>query len=408
MFLMFCALTAYYAGLSWLLSQPWLNMPAEMNTVLVASIAVQILFLMLAMLGLASEKPVSRLGWHLYTLAQAIFTGWLAYQGVMQPDGKLVWWIWGICSLIKVWGLFSYGSWLQSSYWPRIFFDKTLRVYQQEDSTSYRQPQVQPAASVQPTAAPRSRVFPAPSRKNPSVQSEGPYLQDLNGQPVDQSAGRPYQPEMSYQQVVKTYGTPEVQNPQPAPQFRQQPQPVYQQPVYEEDEYEMLQEDPVLEKTVFSYPQLAIHIAVCVYSELILLPILCEFLHPWLVTTDKNYSFATQVMFSLCIISAIVWTIAVFFLYLRQPSSRAVVGICMGVEAMTAVWTVLKLYSYTQSIDVIYSWYVYAIFAVLDLVRLGILLWAASPVFKVPVPKPDEYDSSFSFPFGKDSDEDEE
>ncbi|MCF0259024.1 MAG: hypothetical protein HUJ54_04110, partial [Erysipelotrichaceae bacterium] len=214
-----------------------------------------------------------------------------------------------------------------------------------------------------------------------------PYEQTPVQQPAySQPQHRAGQQEMSYQDVMNAYGQPVSPAPvQPAPAS------AYAEPVYE-DEYEdeSVGQEHEKKKTVYSYYQISLHIAFCVYSQLILMPIMCEFLHPAFVSTDRQYSFATQVMFSLCVISAIAWTVAVFFLYLNQPSSRKIVGVCMGVEVMTAIWTGIKLMSIAKTVDIAYPWYAYALFIFLDVVRVGLILWAAWPVFTVPVPEPDE------------------
>ncbi|MCF0259018.1 MAG: hypothetical protein HUJ54_04080, partial [Erysipelotrichaceae bacterium] len=128
-FLVFCALTAYYAGLSWLMTSPWISMPESMKTVFIASVGLEVMIAMVLLMWLYSEQPASRWGWFLFVLGEGAFTGWLAWQTISNPEGKLCWMAWGLCSMLKVWAMFSYGHWLKSSWWGQIFFDKTLKIY---------------------------------------------------------------------------------------------------------------------------------------------------------------------------------------------------------------------------------------------------------------------------------------
>ena len=135
-------------------------------------------------------------------------------------------------------------------------------------------------------------------------------------------------------------------------------------------------------KEPLTYPQMAFRLGLCVYGELIVFPILCTLFSSFFASFDLQQVFAVREMFMLCIFSAFIWTIPVFYLYYDQPRSKTIVWGCLAVEALLLIWTGSRLYGYWAS-D-LYPLRAIVLFGLLDLARLGILVYFAKPVLTTP------------------------
>lgn len=148
------------------------------------------------------------------------------------------------------------------------------------------------------------------------------------------------------------------------------------------------------------YPRMAIRIAAVVYGELILFPTIVHIFQDNFVSMDGKSVFALNLMFTLCILTAVLWTLPVFFLYLKQPGCKKIVwGAGVG-QILIAAFGSWMLSRYGSNEDILYPAKVFTLFLILEVMRYGLLIVGVAPAFKLP-----EIHDSHS---GKDIDEDED
>ncbi len=149
---------------------------------------------------------------------------------------------------------------------------------------------------------------------------------------------------------------------------RQLQETVEEQEIVEEQE----QPEPL------TYPQLALRLGICVYGELVVFPILCAVFSNYFASYNLQEVFALKDMFMLCIFSAFIWTIPVFYLYYDQPRSKMIAWICIAIEILIMIWTGFRLYGYFDSGT--YPLRAILLFAAFDLVRYIVLFVFVKPV----------------------------
>lgn len=147
---------------------------------------------------------------------------------------------------------------------------------------------------------------------------------------------------------------------------------------YEEEELE----EEIKIKAPLTYPQMALRLGICVYGELIVFPILCTIFSNFFASYDLQQVFATREMFMLCIFSAFIWTIPIFYLYYDQDRSKMIVWICIAVEIALMIWTGFNLKNLYAS-D-LYPMRAIILFIILDLIRYVILFFFIKPVLTTP------------------------
>lgn len=151
------------------------------------------------------------------------------------------------------------------------------------------------------------------------------------------------------------------------------------------------------------YPRMAIRIAIVVYGELMLFPTLVHIFQNNFVSIDNKSIFAVNLMFTLCILTAVLWTLPVFFLYLKQPGCKKMVWAAGIGQVLIAAFGGWMLSRYGSSETVIYSAKVFTLFLILEVIRYGILVVGVAPAFKLP----EIHDSHSGKDIGDEDEEDE-
>lgn len=148
-----------------------------------------------------------------------------------------------------------------------------------------------------------------------------------------------------------------------------------QQTTYVEESIE-----PEVEQTIiYTRPQVALRLGMCVYASLILFPAFCQVFKGLFMSMDMQSSFAAKEIFIHCIFSAFIWTIPVFYLYYDQSTSKKCIGACIAGEIVMFLW---YLYHLKQYLDLqAYSVRVFVLFILLDLIRYFLIFHFVKPIF---------------------------
>lgn len=141
----------------------------------------------------------------------------------------------------------------------------------------------------------------------------------------------------------------------------------------QEDEY-------VTEKAPMTLPQLSIRLGIIIYGELMLFPILIQIFSNLFESLDMQKVFATKDIFMLCIFTAFIWTIPLFYMYYNQKATKKIVATCMAGEIIRILIYLPVFVGYYKSQE--YSLRVFIFFIILDIIRLAILFIFAIKVLK--------------------------
>lgn len=141
----------------------------------------------------------------------------------------------------------------------------------------------------------------------------------------------------------------------------------------QEDEY-------VSEKAPMTLPQLSIRLGIIIYGELMLFPILIQIFSNLFESLDMQKVFATKDIFMLCIFTAFIWTIPLFYMYYNQKATKKIVATCMAGEIIRILIYLPVFVGYYKSQE--YSLRVFIFFIILDIIRLAILFIFAIKVLK--------------------------
>lgn len=150
---------------------------------------------------------------------------------------------------------------------------------------------------------------------------------------------------------------------------------------YEKEFEESDQEDEyVTEKAPMTLPQLSIRLGIIIYSELMLFPILIQIFSNLFESLDMQKVFATKDIFMLCIFTAFIWTIPLFYMYYNQKATKKIIACCMLGEIIRIMLYLPKFMGYYQSNE--YSIRVFIFFVIIDIIRVAILFIFAIHVLK--------------------------
>ena len=141
----------------------------------------------------------------------------------------------------------------------------------------------------------------------------------------------------------------------------------------QEDEY-------VTEKAPMTLPQLSIRLGIIIYGELMLFPILIQIFSNLFESLDMQKVFATKDIFMLCIFTAFIWTIPLFYMYYNQKATKKIVAACMAGEIIRILIYLPVFVGYYKSQE--YSLRVFIFFIIVDIIRLAILFIFAIKVLK--------------------------
>lgn len=145
-----------------------------------------------------------------------------------------------------------------------------------------------------------------------------------------------------------------------------------------------------------TYQKLSIRLGLIVYVSLGLFPILVQIFHSLFVSTDYQQIFANRDIFIACMVSAIIWTLPVFFLYYNHPKSKLSVKCCGAIELARILIYLPTFIGYFRLEDTSYPLRTFLFFILLDMIRYFFLFRTIYPIFKIAQPEPvnddDQYD----------------
>lgn len=181
-----------------------------------------------------------------------------------------------------------------------------------------------------------------------------------------------------YDHVLEVYDDEPMLEPQPVVRKRQ-------------PEAEEVQEEPV-EAAPLTWPQVSLRLGICVYGELILFPMAVQMFQGFFSSYNMQNVFATRDMFLICIFSAFVWTIPIFFLYYSQKSTKRMIWGTIALEVCFALWYGTRLLEYFHAGQ--YPNRVFILFVAINIVRYALIGMVIAPVLKgeaVPSGKEEEF-----------------
>ncbi len=356
--LVYAMIFLFFFAAYFILNQSFLPQSEFLDQTYITAVVISAVAWLIVLFVIDTGRPAAKPVYYTMTALQTLFACWLIWRVYSDPSAWLVWLIWAVLMLAESYFLFRYGHWMFTSYYGRIFFEKTLMVYEQAPES------VQNATHDE--SINQTRVYTAASHQ-PSTSS-GAYQQP------DYAGGAGF-PSEKYQS-----GSPKLS-----------------QAVFEEDS----QTSPLRERIaahpwiagIFSmkhrpltYPRAAIRLGAVVYAELILFPILTEVFGFLFRSANGKFTFATSIIFTMCVISAVIWTVPIFFLYLKQNGFKALMAVGLGCEIISSVFYffVLSRYYLQPMEDHVYRLSVFLWFALFDAIRYLILIWAILPIMKLP------------------------
>lgn len=170
--------------------------------------------------------------------------------------------------------------------------------------------------------------------------------------------------------------------------------PNMQMPMDDEIEVEEIDGNPQDEVMIpadpyegLTYKKLAIRCGIVVYLSLGFFPIIVQIFHSLFASNDYEHIFANQDLFIACMVSAIVWTVPILFLYFNHPRSKSTVRICIVLECLRIALYAPRFIAYFKSEEVTYSIRVFIFFILFDVIRYIFLFTSIRPIFKLDVPE---------------------
>ncbi len=167
-------------------------------------------------------------------------------------------------------------------------------------------------------------------------------------------------------------------------------------PVYYHDEdpvrmpSESLLEEEEEEYVEYTYPQLAVRLGICIYGSLMLFPILTQIFSSFFMANDMKHIFATQDGFMLCLFTAVIWTLPLFYLYFDNAKSKRIVILCLFAEVIRLALYIPTFISYIRGDETTYPVRVFIIFGVMQIIRYALLIYVIKPIFEIEVPQDEE------------------
>lgn len=314
------AVCLYPAAVFMLLEQPLFTRPDFFNLFYLGSMLAQMVIWLLLFYFASTGVPASRAVFRSGVVAELGFAAYLVFDMFRQMNFVVVYLAWLIMLLIKIFFLWRLSTWLYSSYWARIYYDHVLTL----------------PASMKPEAKSRQSQQPA-VRPRPAAQA-----------------------------VVKVEAEPDFSSPKVSAK---------------EAAAKKVREEKAISAR---YPRTAIRILVFVLAEMVVFPILVHIFANSFASIDNSSVFADHMEFTYCIITTVLWTLPVFFLYLKSPGCRKIVWFTLLLQILVIAFESWQLFNYTRGQTVIYSARVYLQFAMVELARYAILLIGVAPAFKLP------------------------
>lgn len=398
-----CSLALYS-----ILNQPLFSKPPYFNSLYMMTLFVELAMWLGIFFLAAFGKKASRSLFNLGIAAEFLFAGWLVYDLFRHTSFFVFYLVWCALVLIKSFLLMWFKNWLFDSWFGRIYYDHVLFLPQEEQrrdqararnarrareqqaraasAQAHRQPSpTRPGAqtAVQPetrrSAPARSAGFQtngAADYGSNSAQPQ-PSRTPLRNRPdPDFSSASPRSSQADWEAQERKTSRQTARSAQSSPDLQGNP---------DREEQLRLERQARARKALSSkYPRAAIRMAIGVYGELIVFPILVHLFQNRFVSIDNGSVFATGLMFTLCILTAALWTLPIFFYYLKYPGSKKSLYAALGGQLLILTYGLFILYRYWKSDTTVYPDSAFILFLIFELVRYAVLIIMVFPAFRLP------------------------
>jgi hypothetical protein len=289
------------------------------------------------------------------TVVMWALTALPVYLFVTQNAFSLRWVLWPVQLILQAvcWMFFS--SWLNSNWWSAIFLDKTLRI-------SRNDPRYQKPVKKQPEDPLANPNFKKPKKHTVLKAGNLEFTVQFGG-PVNY-----YEPEPGSEEEKRLTRPVEVTS-----NISGQPEPDFQSMPESPDK----KKEPLDKK----YTRAGIRMAAAAYGGLMIFPIIVHLMQNSLVSVDNKSVFAISLMFTLCIISAAIWTIPLFFLFLKQPGLKKALITSLVLQILALFFEIWIINTYIFDPDITYRWTVYLRFAIIEIIRYLYMAYLIYPAF---------------------------
>ena len=388
----FAVIFLWPLAMYFVLAQPLFPKPSYFNVLYLMVFLVELIVWLLIFLWASSGNRASRYVYTLALIAEFVFSAWLVYDMFSHMNYIPFYLAWFILSIVKNSFLSWFRGWLYGSWSGRIYFEHVM-VLPEEARAQERQRELEEK---------RRRLYEEREARRMRAQAEGSWNQ--SGDPRDGVVDRhPYQDPSIYNAHIHpgSYSLSDANQPARLQSYAQDDLPDARQPIrqapassmQEPDirsnrQREMLtrqEEDQRQRREISSkYPRAAIRMAAGVYGSLILFPIATHILQNSFVSIDNSSVFAVGLMFTLCILTAVVWTFPIFFYYLKYPGAKKCLYAAAAGQLLILAYGLYSLNVYRHGETVAYADNVFLLFAIFEIVRYAVLIIAVFPAFRLP------------------------
>lgn len=324
--------------------------------------------------------------------AECAWIAWLVWSAVSNPACIWFYLLWILLLGVRDIILAVFGNWLDHGWWARIYFDHVLEV-SRSASARPMNPSIKnqkvPASSN--AAAGQKKTQAAGSAARSGVTHGRAAAPERTGtasaaSAALQSSSRSVSPAGS-QNTAAARQT--VRPNQPGSAVISNPQAANTRPaMHDQPDFQTVSMPSAsgFKKKVASeraeYRRCAIRIFCFLIGEMILFPMTVHIFQNAFVSTDNSTMFAGFVMFSLCMLSTVIWLIPIYFMYLFQPGTKMALRIAAVVQILLIAGACWWLYSIAHTEGgPVYPMAVYIKFIALEAVRYAGLVYVLYPAF---------------------------
>lgn len=366
-FLALCLLplAAYF-----LISQPLFERPPHFDAVYIGALIAETVVWAVIFFTLSNANKTSRKYFWAAVGAECVFAVWLIYDGITHPAQVWVYIVWVMFLAFKIILLMFVGNWLQSGWWPRIYLDRVL-LMSKADMEKEQQRKAKAARLRQQETERRKKAAAASQQAKPAdAASIAPIAQTDKPQQV-QNRPKTRLEELDEERAKKQESPRKID-------FVSSPA----------DQKKITAESS---EKLASWKKAAVRIGICIYGELIAFPMIVHIFDGAFVSLDNSSIFALSLMFTLCILTAVLWTIPLFYMYLEQPGAKKSVYFGCAGQLLILAYGIFMLYEYGHSETITYSTMVFVKFIGLEIVRYFLMFRTIAPVFKLDEIPPESY-----------------
>lgn len=342
-------LCAYFVGVYYLMHLDFFTVEqSTFDIILIGGMIAQLCIFSILFMMLSTGKKAYRILYWITFIMELILFYYPISELIDHTESLPGYLLIIVCMLIKVWVLWKFGAYLQKNASAKVFFDHVIEV---TNDGRYEEPLFDEDLETpeQIVLEPEEEDFDQPVETE-TIDDE-PTL--TNQQPVIESA--PVHTETADHTKHKHITTDDI---------------AFMELTSEKQ-----------------YPHLAIRMALIVYISLMVFPILTQVFSSFFYSNDNTTVFASHDMFMACVITAMVWTIPILYLYYNHPASKKIIMVCFGIEIVRVLIYLPTFIGYMTNTEVTYPLRVFIFYILLELVRYVLLFLAARPVFRLPIPE---------------------